>query len=225
MTFHSILFEGLHDNTSKEAPQAPGFFVDLNLDQIIDAITAGKEEYDLKPFFYTSLHDISGIQYRHGIFRDLENSLLREHIKLFAKQMRATREHLAQVGKLYHKYQKHSWFLDAVEIYCDTINCLLQDLSLVDLQSTGFLAFRDYLTDYANSDRFTSLLAETKKLKADLSTVKYCVLIKGYGFKVRKYASEIDYSADVEETFAKFKQGAVKSYRAKFRLPTGDEQH
>lgn len=221
MTFHSILFEGLHDNTSKEAPQAPGFFVDLNLDQIIDNITAGKEEYDLKPFFYTSLHDISGIHYRHGIFRDLENSLLREHIQLFAKQMRSTREHLDQVGKLYHKFQKHSWFLDAVEIYCDTINNLLQDLSLVDLQSTGFLAFRDYLTDYANSDRFTSLLAETKKLKADLSTVKYCVLIKGNGFKVRKYASEIDYSADVEDAFAKFKQGAVKSYRAKFGSQLG----
>ena len=67
-----------------------------------------------------------------------------------------------------------------------------------------------------HSDRFTSLLAETKKLKADLSTVKYCVLIKGNGFKVRKYDSEIDYSANVEETFEKFKQGAAKSYAVKF---------
>ena len=87
---------------------------------------------------------------------------------------------------------------------------------LSDLKSRGFLAFREYLTHYANSERFTSLLAETKKLKADLSTVKYCVLIKGDGIKVRKYESEIDYSADVEETFEKFKQGAVKDYRVKF---------
>jgi DNA mismatch repair protein MutS len=33
--------------------------------------------------------------------------------------------------------------------------------------------------------------------------------------KVRKYESETDYSADVEEIFAKFKQGAVKDYKVK----------
>ena len=66
------------------------------------------------------------------------------------------------------------------------------------------------MTDYAASDRFTSLLAETKKLKADMSTVKYALLIKGGGITVRKYDSEIDYAADVEETFRKFQQGAVK---------------
>jgi DNA mismatch repair protein MutS len=59
-------------------------------------------------------------------------------------------------------------------------------------------------------------LEETKKLKADLSTVTYSVVIKGSGITVRKYESEIDYSAEVEKTFAKFKQGAVKDYRVKF---------
>ena len=28
-----------------------------------------------------------------------------------------------------------------VEIYCDAVNCLVHDLSLVDLKSRGFLAF------------------------------------------------------------------------------------
>ena len=204
------------DSIKRETPHAPDFFVDLNLDQIIDAITVGKDEYNLKPFYFTALHDLNTIHYRHGILRDLENDLLFEHITSFAQQMRVTREYLAQAAKLYHRFQKHSWFLDAVELYCDTINRLVHDLSSVDLQSSGFLAFRDYLTHYIQSDRFTSLLAETKKLKSDLSTVKYCVLIKGNGFKVRKYESETDYSANVEETFEKFKQGAVKSYAAKF---------
>ena len=61
MTFHSILFERPEDSIKEETLQAPDFFVDLNLDQIIDAITAGKQEYNLKPFFYTSLND-----YRRG---------------------------------------------------------------------------------------------------------------------------------------------------------------
>ena len=138
------------------------------------------------------------------------------HIRSFARKMRSTREHLAQAAKLHHRYQKCSWFLETVAIYCDIIACLVHDLSLVDLQSTGFLAFRDYLTHYWQSDHFTSLLTETKTLKTDLSTVQYSILVKGGGFKVRKYEGETDYSASVEETFAKFKQGAVKNYAVKF---------
>ncbi|MDI6619784.1 MAG: DNA mismatch repair protein MutS [Clostridiales bacterium] len=72
------------------------------------------------------------------------------------------------------------------------------------------------MVSYVNSEHFTSLLVETKKLKADLSTVKYCLLIKGNSINVSKYESEIDYSVEVEKTFEKFKQGAVKDYRIKF---------
>jgi len=107
-------------------------------------------------------------------------------------------------------------FLDAISIYCDAVNCLVHDLSLVDLKSRGFLAFRAYLASHAESNPFTSLLAESKKLIDDLLSVKYCLLIKGDSIKVRKYESEIDYSAEVEETFEKFKQGAVEDYRAEF---------
>ncbi|MCX5884437.1 MAG: DNA mismatch repair protein MutS [Proteobacteria bacterium] len=221
MTFHSILFERTEDSIKKETLEAPVFFVDLNLDQIIDAITAGRQEYNLKPFFYTSLNDIDAIKYRHAIMRDLENKILFEHIKAFAQKMRTMRQHLALVDKLDYKYHKEGWFLDTVEIYCEAVNFLVHDLTLIDLKSRGFLAFREYMTNYAESGGFTSLLAETKKLKADLSAVKYCLLIKGNCIKVRKYESEIDYSADVEETFEKFKQGAVKDYRVKFSTDAG----
>jgi DNA mismatch repair protein MutS len=222
MTFHSILSSGADDSITKETAQAPEFFVDLNLNQIIDALTASKDEYNLKPFFYTPLHDIHTIYYRQAIFRDLENTLLFNHIISFARKMRSARENLVQAAKLYHRYQKCSWFLDTVAIYCDTITCLVHDLSLVDLQSSGLLAFRDYLTHYYwQSDRFVSLLTETKTLKTELSTVQYSILVKGGGFKVRKYEGETDYSASVEETFAKFKQGAVKNYAVKFPSSPG----
>lgn len=54
MTFHSILFKHAEGIMRKEMQrsEAPTFFSDLNLDQIIEIITASKEEYNLKPFFY-----------------------------------------------------------------------------------------------------------------------------------------------------------------------------
>jgi hypothetical protein len=216
MTFRSILFERTEDNLNTETPEVPAFFVDLNLDQIVEAITAGKQEYNLKPFFYVPLHAIDAIHYRYEIMQALEKPVLHEMIKAFAQKMRVMREHLAQAEKLYYSSQKKAWFLDAVEIYGEAVISLADDLSHVDLQARGLLAFRDYLTGYVQSDRFTTLRSETANLKADLATVRYGLLIKGNSITVRKYESETDYSTEVEAIFEKFKQGAVRDYRVKF---------
>ncbi len=223
LAFRSILFKDTDGSLKEESPEPPVFFVDLNLDQVIDVVTAGRQDYNLKPFFYAPLGDVDAVNYRHEIFRDLENEPLFGNIKSFTQRMSDMRRLLGLVEKLSFKYHKEGWFLEAVDIYCEAINKLVDDLSAVDLQSRGLLAFRAYITDYAESPGFTSLVTETKKLKADLSTVNYTLTIKGNGFTVRNYESQNDYSVEVEETFEKFRQGAVKDYRAK--LPTGGMNH
>lgn len=215
-SYHSILFEGPEDRASEKGLRAPEFFADLNCDQFVDTVTTGREEYNLKPFFQACLRRVDATTYRHEVMQDLENAVLLEQVRSFAKNMHNMREHLVRVQKLYYKLQKQAWFLDAVEIYCEAINAFVSGLRETDLRSRGFLGFRDYLADYSQSVRFTELLSETKTLKDALATVNYCVLIKGGRFTVRKYSEERDYSADVEATFEKFKQGAVKDYKVSF---------
>jgi DNA mismatch repair protein MutS len=214
--FFSILFRRPADRVGDNALGAPEFFADLNCDQIVDAIVAGKDEYNLKPFFHACLPHVEAIQYRHEVMQDLERAPLYECVTSFASKMREIREHLVQVPKMYYQEQKQAWFLNGVEIYCQAIKSFATKLSSLDLQSRGFLAFRDYLYEYSRSTRLNELLSQTKKLKADLTTIEYCVLIKTGGFTVRKYDEEANYSAEVESTFEKFKQGAVKDYRVKF---------
>ncbi len=216
MTFRSILFEGAGDRPSAEPLAPPVFFADLNLDQIVAAITAGRQEYNLAPFFHQSLPDIDSVLYRHEVMRDLEQADVLDRIKSFAGAMHAMRETLKKIEKLYYKHQKEALFLDAVAAYCAAVTSLTADLGAASLRSRGLLSFRDYLAGYAGSDSFTSLVAETKDLKADLSTVKYTLQIKGGSITVRKYDSEVDYAAEVEQTFHKFRQGEVSDYRAKF---------
>jgi DNA mismatch repair ATPase MutS len=221
MTFQSILIEKTEESIKKETLEAPVFFVDLNLDQVIDAITAGRQEYNLKPFFYTPLKDIDTIRYRQEIAQDLENEVLLENIKSFALKMSAMRRYLALVDKLDFKNHQEGWFLEAAEVYCEAITGLAHDLSHANLRSRGLLALCECVANYANSDSFILLLTETQKVKTALSTVKYCVIIRESTVRVRKYEAEADYSVEVEKAFEKFKQGEVKDYRVKLYEGSG----
>jgi hypothetical protein len=216
MTFHSILFRSAADRAPDVSPGAPDFFADLNLDQIVGAITAGKDEYDLRPFFRAPLHDLDAITYRHEVMQVLEDSRLFGIIKTFAKSMQAMRRHLAQSGKLRYREQKERWFLDAVEIYCDAVTRLSGDLSVDTFTSRGLSAFRDYVAGYVASEHFRSLTRQTKDLVADLGSIKYSVLVDSPHLRVRKYEGEPDYTADVEATFERFKQRDVKGHDFNF---------
>ena len=103
---------------------APPFFVDLNLDQIVASATAGKEEYDLAPFFFRPLETADEVTYRQAVMRDLENSATYEAVLGFADRMRRVRARLAQIEKLYYPYQKEAWQLDAVADYWEAVETL-----------------------------------------------------------------------------------------------------
>jgi DNA mismatch repair protein MutS len=213
--FNSILFDGPH---SIHEPEEPACFADLHLDQVLTSMIAGREEYDLKPFFYTPLRDVAVVRYRHETTRDLERPEVLGSVRAFAEQMRRMREHLAQARKLRYKQQKQRWFLDAVDIYCDAVDALEAELTQAPLASRGFKALRQHLTDYTGSERFTLLVGEIGSLKEGLAGVRYCVHIRGNRVRVSRYDGEADYSAEVTQTFAKFQQAAAKDHRVKLPL-------
>jgi DNA mismatch repair protein MutS len=215
--FQSILFE----TPATIGDSAPDCFRDLNLNQIVDAITAGRDEYNLKPFFYTRLAEPAGIEYRHEVFRDLENEALFRAIKSFSGRMRSMRVNLTAAGKSYYPREKEGWFLEAVEDYCDAVETLRRELEHLHPRSRGLMAFGAFLAEYAESEEFKSLAQQARRLKTDLSAIRYCLLIQGSAVTVRHYNGEPDYSVVVEETFAKFKRNAPTDYRISFPKYSG----
>ena len=238
--FASILFDRSQSEDEIDQHQDLPFFVDLNLDQLFTWIAEERagispprpdprftyrrpgeepeppDPYNLRPFFCVPLEDVHAITYRHDVMRDLEAKALRDQIGSFAQSMRTMREHLKRVRKLYYRHQKTAWFRDAVEIYCDTVNRLADELPKLGPKSRGFQALAEYLAAYVQSGEFQSLMAEAKAIKDELSTVTYNILIKGNRFTVSKHEGEPDYSIEVGATFEKFRQGAVQDYRLKF---------
>ncbi len=218
MPFSSILFES--DQTVDFRPQ-PDCFPDLNLDQVIQAITARKQEYNLTPFYYTPLKDLHTIYYRQEVMRDLGNQALMTALKTFAEQMVRVRRYHALSEKLDYPYHKQGWFLEAALVYGKAVTDLGQEIFPLPLNSKGLLAFREYLHHYLHSQGFESFYAEAKKVKEGLQRIRYCIILQNGTVRVRRYEGETDYSIEVEKTFAKFKQGAVKDYRSDLTKSSG----
>jgi DNA mismatch repair protein MutS len=220
MPFRSVLFDRPddrpHDRPDRGA-DTPPFFTDLNLDQIQAGLTRGLEQYDLGPYFLTPLPDESAIAYRHQVFRDLRRDDVRDIVTRFARRMEAMRQSLARAGQLHHRYQRQRWFLDAVDTYGQAVQALAEQLQAVELTSAGLRDLRTYLASYTGSAGYRELTAEVRDLLGRLGQVRYCVHIRGTRVRVSRYEDEADYGADVERTFAKFRQGEVKDYRAPFR--------
>jgi len=217
--FRSILFDQPEEAPSEKADGRgdPAVFSDLNLDQVFAAMATRWDEYDLMPFFHVPLHDVRSVEYRHQILQDMEGEALSAALANFADQMHDMRKRLALSRKLRYQYQKQSWFLDAARVYGQAVSTLTDALSAIDLRSRGLIAFREYLAAYTRSAAFTGLVADIDAVSGALASAQYCISIRGNRVKVTRYEGEADYGADVQRTFAKFAERAVKDHRAGFR--------
>jgi DNA mismatch repair protein MutS len=195
---------------------------DLNLDQIVRTVAGDREQRDLIiQTLSQAPADVSTVNYRHEVFRDLEDPGLLRAAGHFAGQMRTVRVHLAQLAKMHSAHQREGWFLDAAAIYCEAVGALGAALAEAPVASRALRAFRAYLAAYADSSQFTVLAAEAGACQDELARVTYQIRIKGLRVDVSRYDGGPDYSAEIEKTFARFQQGAAKDYRVRYRTWPG----
>ncbi|TDH50177.1 hypothetical protein E2F47_18530 [Mycobacterium eburneum] len=213
-SFTSILSP--HATTVDETGM-PDCCADLYLDQVIRTVTTGHTDDGLENFFYAPLHDVSTVNYRHDVFRDLERDEVRRPIENFVAGMRTMRQRMHQSAHLWHPLQQHGWFVYAVEAYCSALKILRDDLAQATLTSDGLRDFVTHVCHYVDSDTFQMLVADTQNVQAELHQVRYAVHIQGLRVHVEKYDAQPDYSAQVAATFERFVTATAKDYRV--RLP------
>jgi DNA mismatch repair protein MutS len=216
-SFRSILFAEIDPGLDLGAVEEPGYFADLHLDDIVASATAGRDAYDLKPFFHIRLGDVAAIGYRHDVFRDLEDDAVIRLVRTFAKDMRKARERLEQASTAHYRYEQERWLLDAAAAYCRSIDQFEHELAAAPVRSRGLDAFREFLAGYVASDGFTRLSADVERVWSQLGAVRYRLRINGGEVVVGRYVDEPDYGAEVLKTFEKFRQGAGKDYEFELR--------
>jgi DNA mismatch repair protein MutS len=213
-TFQSVLFDGEHDPLSLTLGE-PDFFADLHLDQVVASLVGGRQEYDLQPFFYTPLHDVESVRYRHHVLGDLERPPVLGAVRAFGSAMQRMRKHLELAARLHHARQKQRWFTEAVAVYCRAVRTLGDQLGELEVQSQGFSGLRDYLNRYIAGDAFTRLAGETADVQEQLAAIRYALHIRGNRVKVTRYEGEPDMSEEINRTFERFRQGEVTDHRVK----------
>lgn len=219
--FHSILFENMKAERNVDQQPVPDCFKDLFLDQVVQTITENWKDYDLAPFFYRPLHDLSELSYRQEVYRDLEDARLLKAVQSFCTQMRAMRERLKQAKDLYFNYAIERAFLGAAEIYYQAVQSLYQQLTNLRFHSRGLRGFQQYLAQYVQSEVFRKLVIDGQELTLELSHIRYCLLLKDDSVTVRHYDEEDDYSTAVEEIFSKFRCEATRARELKIPMRDG----
>jgi DNA mismatch repair protein MutS len=220
--FRSVLFDGLAADGQLERRGQPGFFSDLNLDQLVGAILARKRQYELAPFFYAPLDDLDTIRFRQEIFADLERPEVHQLAAEFAKRELVThsgyqRRAMSNDDRGFGHYHRARAFLNATLVYCDTVEQLAAGLEAVGARARGLLELRGYLDRYLTGRSFRSLCGEARALDEELGQVRYSFVLKGSRITVGPYdEQQPDYSAEVSASFERFQQGAVTSYLPDF---------
>lgn len=209
--FSGILFASAAD-VPAETTRPPDCLHDLNLDQVISSMIAGREEYNLAPFFHHPLKNVEATTYRYGVLRDLEKETLLAAVHSFALGMRQMRASFTLADKASYPRERQRWFLDAVERYLDAVEALHHFLSLNDVSSDGFKTFSVFLSAYVASQEFCQLVEATRSLVAELVQLRYSLHVNGLAVTVGPYNGEPDYGSDIIRTFDKFNQGRARSY-------------
>ncbi len=212
--YHGILFD--RPDVTPAPAEAADTVADLHLDQIVDGVLRGREFFDLRPFFSAPLRDVDTIRYRHEVFADLERPEVRDAVRRFCDGMAGMRKQAAQAGKLRNPRQRDRWFLDAADVYCATVARFADDLAPLPLASRGLRGLRGFVAGYVGSATFAALAKERAELIADLGAVAYCVHIKESRVTVSPLADDADYTAEVEQTFARLASNATTDHRSTF---------
>jgi DNA mismatch repair protein MutS len=222
MTFQSILFEGADPRVPLESTDAPAFFEDLHLDQVVEAVTADWKEYNLAPFYYRPLYDPGAICYRQEVMRELEAPLLQEEVRAFSQRMRKMRERLEQAKKFEdYAYTSQRCFLEALDEYAVAVERFAHVLGALNSKARGWQALGDYFNAYVHSASFRGRAMRTRQLKSALANIRYNLLLHDGGITVQRRGSEEDYSAIIDQIFSKFKQAAAQDFWVELRKWSG----
>jgi len=203
-------------------PQQPACFRDLNLDQIVSALTPDNTDYDHTPVFWSPLDDVDSIAYRQGVFADLEREEVACVVRRFVErrvvfQFRYRIKEIREDDHGLQHYYRERLFLNAVNEYCVAVVDLEAGLRASGATSQALTDIAAYLAGYVESGGFCALHRRAVELEHGFDSVRYVLAIRGDRLTVAGFDGEPDFGEQVAATFARFQQSPADGAAAAVR--------
>jgi DNA mismatch repair ATPase MutS len=209
MGFESILGINKIEQIEPEDIVMPGFFYDLNLDQVVKDIMDKQKLYDLRRYYYEKAQP-EDINYRLEVMKDLDNDRVYKSIADFALGMRKAKEYLGNISQSQMEEQKQKWKLDCAFSYVKSVLKLHKELEQESLQSQGFVTFLEWLGAYIQSNGFVELRNSTEQLMSEFNKMTFHIQVKRDRIIINQGTLEEDYCKQLQDTFQK--QSEVEHY-------------
>ena len=213
-SYSGILYPG---PAPAELADDPDYFRDLRLDDLVAAVTSGRERYALAPFLRARCPDTACVEYRQAVFRDLEGGGTAAAVRAFAEGMGEVRRCLDRLGRGHYTQERRWWMLQAGLAYVRTVVGLRDALAGLPVRSSALLGARRLLDAYTASPGFRDIARDAAAAADAPAAVRYQLRIAGPRITVRRAEPGApDYGAEVLNTFRRFAQGDGREYRFKF---------
>ena len=180
-----------------DAPR-PAFYLDLNLNQIIDKITTGWNAHVKKFYLYFPRNEECEA-YRRAVLGDVKKKACYEALCEFLETAEEMKVNEKQEEAVNSPLQKNVWHLWAIKRYCDAFLTLHEKLQKEELTSEGMQEFQKRLGELLSSKAFQEMSGETSELLKRLMEFRFVITYDKDRIILATGKTEGDYESFMEK--------------------------
>ena len=178
----------------------PNYLIDLNVDQVIDAITEDWDE-KLGKLYYWLPEDNETEDYRRDIYSDIKNDKVYAKLKNYLEVSKKRGECMVQKDRVELKVQRFVWHVREVVAYVEAVEYLLDILDEPGIISEGMKGLREYLKKYTASSEYTSFRNEAAGLIKLLKEFRFLISYENGRIVVTEGKGNGSYEDFLEQSF------------------------
>lgn len=205
MAFVSIL--GAEFSEEIQGRKQTDFFVDLNLDQVVNQIQKCSPDYGVKEYFYV-FPTKENLIYRQEVYRDIKKGVLYEKFMQFSADMRRSADKEISPSFSGEPLQGACWQLESVYFYCKAILELKKTLESgfekKEFAAAGLKELQDFLGELCQESAFAQMQKEAYDIWEMLTGTKFTLEINGNKLRISPVAQSGTYEDLLTECFKEY---------------------
>jgi len=173
---------------------------DLNIDQIIDAISNCWKE-NIRELFYSLPKDNEISEYRRSIWREMKNEAVANALSDFLCLMQKRDEIILKQNRLEDINQNPIWTIRKNTYYISAIEQLKIFLSTYNFTSPGMQGLVTLLNEYTSSFEYISFKELTLKLSTTLLSFRLKLTLEDGRYTISEGSGQSNYDDFIRESF------------------------